>query len=184
MRKLLLLTGDIAAGKSTFSRQLAERYQVPAFQKDSVKEILGDTIGFRNREENLKLSHATMELMFHIFRRFALSAGNIILEANFHENELQEMHKIAGEERYDVLTLVLRGDPEILYQRYMHRMNCEDRHPVHLSTTIDRKDDFVRCAQALRREAVAGRTIAADASSFSYQTDEALLREIDRFMLG
>ena len=184
MRKLLLLTGDIAAGKSAFSRQLSERYGVPAFQKDSIKEILGDSIGFRNREENVKLSRATMELMYHFFRQFAVSAGNLILEANFHGYELQEMHRIAGETQYDVLTLVLRGDADVLYERYLHRMNCEHRHPVHLSTTIDRKDDFMRCAELLREETVMGNVIEVDASSFFYQTDPALLRKIDLFMSG
>ena len=36
MKKLLLITGDIAAGKSTFSKILAERYRVAVFQKDTV----------------------------------------------------------------------------------------------------------------------------------------------------
>ena len=123
-----------------------------------------------------------MELMCHFFRQFAVSAGNLILEANFHAYELQEMHRIAGETRYDVLTLVLRGDGDILYERYLHRMNHEHRHPVHLSTTIDRKADFIRCAELLRREPVEGNTIDVDASSFLYQTDPALLRKIDLFM--
>ncbi|MDE7206241.1 MAG: deoxynucleoside kinase, partial [Lachnospiraceae bacterium] len=58
MKKLLLITGDIAAGKSTFSKILSERYGVAVFQKDTVKEILGDHIGFHNREENKALSNA------------------------------------------------------------------------------------------------------------------------------
>lgn len=55
MGKLLLVTGDIAAGKSTFSEILSKRYSIAAFQKDAVKEVLGDTIGFHNREENKRL---------------------------------------------------------------------------------------------------------------------------------
>ena len=49
MKRLLLITGDIAAGKTTFSNQLAQRYSVAVFQKDTIKEILGDNIGFRDR---------------------------------------------------------------------------------------------------------------------------------------
>ena len=54
MRKLLLITGDLATGKSTFSNILSQRYKVNVFCKDSIKEVLGDTIGFKNREENKK----------------------------------------------------------------------------------------------------------------------------------
>lgn len=56
--ELLLITGDIAAGKSTFSEILSKRYNIVAFQKDTVKEVLGDSIGFHNREENKRLSDA------------------------------------------------------------------------------------------------------------------------------
>ena len=52
MQKLLLITGDIAAGKSTFSQILYERYRSVVFHKDTIKEILGDFIGFHDREEN------------------------------------------------------------------------------------------------------------------------------------
>lgn len=39
--------------------------------KDTMKEVLGDTIGFANREENLRLSKTTMELMMFTFSQFA-----------------------------------------------------------------------------------------------------------------
>lgn len=71
MRKLLLITGDLATGKSTFSNILSQRYKVNVFCKDSIKEVLGDTIGFKNREENKKLFNASMKLMFFIFSEFA-----------------------------------------------------------------------------------------------------------------
>ena len=56
MKKLLLITGDLATGKSTFANILSKRYDTNVFFKDSIKEVLGDTIGFANREENKKLS--------------------------------------------------------------------------------------------------------------------------------
>lgn len=66
MGKLVLIMGDLAAGKSIFSKILSKRYNINVFNKDSVKEVLGDTVGFSNREENKKLSKAAMELMIHI----------------------------------------------------------------------------------------------------------------------
>ena len=46
--------GDLAMGKSTFANILSKRYDTNVFFKDSIKEVLGDTIGFSNREENKK----------------------------------------------------------------------------------------------------------------------------------
>ena len=44
MGKLLLIMGDLATGKSTFANILSRRYDTQLFVKDSIKEILGDTI--------------------------------------------------------------------------------------------------------------------------------------------
>ena len=63
MRKLLLITGDLACGKSTFAKALSKRYDTNLYFKDALKELLGDVIGFTNREENLKLSRGAVEVM-------------------------------------------------------------------------------------------------------------------------
>lgn len=183
MKKLLLITGDLAAGKSTFASLLSRRYQVPVFCKDSMKEVLGETIGFSNRAENLKLSAATMQLMLFLFSEFASLHQNLILEANFHTAELDQFHRIAQEHQYEVLTLVLRGNVETLHRRYIHRMCNENRHPVHLSTTLDRLEDFQNCTAYLRSEVIPGRTEEINADDFSYQTDEMILKKVDAFML-
>lgn len=182
MKKLLLITGDIAAGKSTFSQILSQRYHIAVFQKDTIKEILGDFIGFHNREENKILSNTTIELMCHVFSRIALTGNDMILESNFHEPELKKIHSIADENHYEALTIVLQGDTEVLYQRYLHRMNEENRHPVHLSTTLDVKEDFARSAEWRRKEKVIGETLTIEATDFSYQKDPAVLKQIDSFM--
>ncbi len=184
MKKLLLIMGDLATGKSTFANILSKRYDTNVFFKDSIKEVLGDTIGFSNREENKKLSNATMELMCFIFSEFGKLHKNLILESNFHTIELEKLHKLAFEDNYEVLTLVLRGDIEILYKRYLNRMYNENRHPVHLSTTLDVFDDFKRYTEYLRTEKILGNTMYINADDFLYQTDKKILEKIDEFMRG
>lgn len=182
MRKLLLITGDLATGKSTFSNILSRRYDTNNFFKDSIKEVLGDTIGFSNRKENRRLSNASMELMYFIFSEFAKLGKNLILESNFHTGELEKLHKIASENNYEVLTLVLCGDVEILHKRYLNRMQNENRHPVHLSTTIDIFEEFKKCTEHLRSERIPGNTVHINADDFTYQTDMGILSKIDDFM--
>lgn len=182
MKKLLLITGDIAAGKTTFSNKLSDRYNAVVFQKDTVKEILGDHIGFQNRAENKKLSVATMNILYHIFSNVAKTGSPIILESNFHEAEQVRLHSIAEENGYQVLTLVLRGDADVLYQRYLHRMNEENRHPVHLSTTLHVQTDFLHIAEQIRTGKIIGEAIEINATDFSYQDDEVLFAKIDEFM--
>ena len=92
------------------------------------------------------------------------------------------MQKMAKEQGYEVLTLVLRGDVDILHQRYLNRMNNENRHPVHLSTTLDVYEDFKGYLEHSRKEEIPGNRIEVNADVFSYQTDDVLLTQIDEFM--
>lgn len=181
MKKLLLITGDLAMGKSTFAHFLSERYDIHLFFKDSIKEVLGETIGFSNREENKKLSNASMGLMFHIFSEFAGRKKGLILESNFHTDELEMLHKIAERHDYEVLTIVLRGNVEILHQRYLNRIQNENRHPVHLSTTFDVYQDFKNYIERYRKEEIPGEVLLVQSDDFAYQSDEMILKRIDEF---
>ena len=182
MSKLLLIMGDLATGKSTFSNILSKRYNINVFGKDTIKEVLGDTIGFTNREENLKLSKATMELMMFLFAEFGKQNKPLILESNFHTGELERLQEMAKEQGYDVLTVVLRGREDVLHQRYLNRMKNENRHPVHLGTTLDVYEDFKGYLEYSRKEEIPGDWIEVYADDFSYQTDDKLLGIIDDFM--
>ena len=108
MKKLLLITGDLATGKSTFANILAKRYDTSAFCKDTIKEVL--------------------------------------------------------------------------HKRYLKRMNNENRHPVHLSTTLDVFEHFKGYTEYSRTELIPGNVIEICADDFSYQEDEQLLKTIDGFM--
>lgn len=181
MKKLLLITGDLATGKSRFASVLSKRYGIPVMYKDRIKEVLGDTIGFSDREENLRLSRATMELMTYGFSELAELGQDVILEANFKENEMMRLHEIAEKHSYEVLTLVLRANMEIIYKRFVNRIENENRHPVHISG-FDSYESLKKYIVKGRSEATPGRIIEISADDFSYQTDEALLGKIDEFM--
>ena len=183
MKKLLLITGDLACGKSTFAKMLSKRYDTNLFFKDNIKELLGDTIGFSNRAENQKLSVAAVEQMTLVFSEFAGLGKNLILEANFHTYELEKLHEIAAQNGYSVLTLVFRADTKLLHGRYLNRIANENRHPVHIIAVLDDYDDFAAYIGKARGEFVPGETLQVNADDFSYQTDVSLLQRLDAFMM-
>lgn len=182
MNRLLLITGDLAMGKSTFAEILSKRYNTTFFCKDTIKEALGDTIGFSSREQNLRLSAAAVGIMSHIFKQFGKLNKNLILEANFHETELDRLQALAEEMNYRVLTVELRGSTEELHKRYLHRMKFENRHPVHLSTTFDVYEDFKSYVENARAERIPGDVISVSSDDFGYQNDDELLKKLDEFM--
>ena len=184
MKKLLLITGDLATGKSTFAHILSQRYDTCLIVKDTVKEVLGDVLGASSNEESKRLSIAAVEVMFYTFSAFESVNKDLILEANFHAEELVKIHEMAAKSGYEVLTLVIRANPEILHKRYLNRMKNENRHPVHLSAVFEAFDDFKAYIERSRAESVPGDTICVSADDFSYQTDEEILKKIDDFLMS
>lgn len=181
MNKLILISGDLAAGKSTFSRILSKKFNIMVINKDTIKEILGDTIGFTNREENLKLSNATMRIMIHMFCESAMLGKDLILEANFHKSELEEIFENAKKYNYDIKELYLKADIDILHKRFINRIENENRHKVHLSGNFDNYDIFKEYIEKSREDNY-GDITYIDANDFSYQEDEKLFNEINDFL--
>ena len=181
MKKLILILGDLAAGKSTTADILSKKYGITAIKKDSIKEILGDTIGFSNREENLRLSRATFEIMLHLFDRASLVGEDLILESNFREAELDALTYLAKARGYSILSLLLTADTEVLYHRYLERAE-NGRHPVHLTTGFEDYEGFVKYVSSQRKAPTVGKIIKIDATSFDYQESSELFYSIENFL--
>lgn len=163
MKKLIIITGDLATGKSTFADILGQKYKMTACHKDVIKETLSEPFPFKDRSDNLKLSKASMDIMKHTFISSAKAGTNIILEANYHEEQLKEVLEAARKYGYSCLTIVLEGDTNILHNRYLNRMRNENRHPVHLSTNFEIKENFVQYVTNKRLPKIDGSIIKLNA---------------------
>ena len=88
MRKIILIGGVLAAGKSAYANILKEKFNLTVITKDRLKEILGDNIHVKNREENKKLSVICFELFKYLLE---CNMSNIVFESKFKEYELIEL---------------------------------------------------------------------------------------------
>lgn len=181
MKKLLIITGDLATGKSTWADKLAALYHAVVLHKDDVKEVLGDRLGCVDRAQSLLLSQSAVDIMLHGFEHIAPSRQNVILEANYHADELPPLLTAAKRHGYDVLALVLTADTDILYQRYCDRIAHENRHPVHTINGFDDRQGFTDYVLRGRLPSLDCATIHVNATTFAYQTDRTLADEINRF---
>ena len=135
MANLIVISGDLAAGKSTLAASLSAELNLVHLTKDSLKEIACDAIGYNTREENRQLSIAATDSMIYFFNQSALVGQSLILEANFRQDEMMKIKEIADEYHYQVLLIVLTGDINLLYQRFLDRM--ANRHIAHRSLNLD-----------------------------------------------
>ena len=178
MKKLILIGGVLAGGKSTFSHIVGERFGISVVNKDRLKEILGDNITTSNRGENKKLSVIAFELMSYL----AEGEGNaLILESNFKDYELEDLKKKCVAKGCDVLSIFLDGDDSVLHSRFIKRLS-ENRHPVHKSQDFTRIEDFTDTLNELRGAKYFGEIMHVDCTDFLYQTDEKIFDRIKVFL--
>ena len=182
MKKLIVLKGFLATGKTTYKNKLESLLKIPAFDKDTIKENLSDVIGFKNRGENKKLSVASMTVMYLIFDRFGMLGNDLILESNFHKDECIHIKALSKKYGYDVLVLDFKAEYNILYERFNHRALVEKRHKTHLSIDFDNIDGFIKYLEKDLFESMFENVIDIDASNFDYQSDLALVEKIIRFI--
>lgn len=62
----ILVAGLPDSGKSTIAGFLSEQLRIPALSKDRIKELMYDTVGFRSREEKVRLGIASMNIILCI----------------------------------------------------------------------------------------------------------------------
>ena len=151
MNNLILIAGDLAAGKSTLAHSLSEELKIPCLIKDTLKEIACDAIGYQTREENRALSISAVNSMIYVFNQTAEVGGDLILEANFRNDEILAIKQIADQYDYHVILIQLTGDINLLYQRFLDRL--ANRHIAHRSLNLDVSiERFAGYLQEIRNE--------------------------------
>jgi len=170
VKKLILVLGNLASGKSTLARELSLRLNAPVFVKDEIKEALSDEIGFSNREENKKLSRGTFRVMEYAFMHL-LSLDSIILESNFRKYEIERLNSIAQEYNVTVLYLVLSASPDVLYERYVERNPY--RHETHHSVDFTTKQQFLDIISDFSDFPFVGRVLHID-TTYGYLLDDII----------
>ena len=151
MKKIIVITGDLAAGKSTVADYLSEKLHILAIEKDTVKERLCDIIGFNSREENRKLSLAAVSYMINTFECSTKAGTDLILEANFRLDELNKIKDIATRNEYKMFMFNLTGDIDVLFKRFCDRIPT--RHRAHMSMKLNEdKNRFAEYIQSIRDE--------------------------------
>lgn len=131
----LLIGGLPASGKSTLARRLAEELGLPAFSKDDIKERLFDTVGFRSRAEKVALGEGAMEVMYYAAGQVLAAGSSVILENNFETASVPGLRKLLEAHGCQPVTVLLTGNHEAIYRRFVARDQSPGRHRGHVVNT-------------------------------------------------
>ncbi|MDR3121758.1 MAG: hypothetical protein LBU58_10585 [Clostridiales bacterium] len=180
---MIVVSGYLAAGKTTFALKLSQTLGVPCFCKDLVKIALGEHISIANREDSKRLSRATVEVMLHIADNCLRTNTPLILEGNFRIADADEISTLCRKYDCSALTFLFVGNSEILHRRFVSRESTSERHPVNrdFGPPISRMeyDDYVK---ELRDIKIPGETQIVDTTDFESVNYERLISKAGAFL--
>lgn len=189
----ILVTGIPAAGKSTMADSLSKRLHIPSISKDTIKERLFDTVGFRSRKEKVQLGIASMEILYYFAEQLMIQNQPFILENNFENVSREGLDALLAKYQYTAITVVLTGDYHVLYQRFAERNQSPQRHRGHVVNDVYPEkedaervvpvlsyDDYVKGirTRGMDRFCANGPSIPVDTTDFSMIDMEGLIRKI------
>jgi len=126
---LIIITGPPCSGKTSLSMLLSQRYAIPAFGKDMIKESLADTLNGEDRPGSRALGIAAEELLYVIADALLHSGGSVILEGTFKDPHARgPLADLIARHAAAAVQIQCITRPDLLPERYRNR---EGRHSVH-----------------------------------------------------
>lgn len=135
-KKIIVIEGYLASGKSTFASQLSKLSGVPCFVKDTFKIALCKSITVADRRESSRFSTVTFDAMMYVTERLMEAGYPMIIEGNFvpagikKTDEAGRIRQLIEKFKYSSLTFQFTGDTLALHKRFVAREKLPERGQV------------------------------------------------------
>lgn len=189
----ILVAGLPASGKSTLAAALSKELGFPMFSKDSMKELLYDSVGFQCRAEKVALGVGAMDILYYCAGQVLSLGQSVILENNFENASKPGLQALLEKYACSVVTVMLTGDPHAIYRRFLERDMSPGRHRGHVVNTCYPEplgerppyvpltfEQFVEGFRARGMDAfdVGGPRVTVDVTDFSRVDIKAIAEEV------
>lgn len=193
---IIVLTGMPATGKSTVCRALTREFGFPIVEKDAIKEQLFDTLGFSCYAEKRALDHAANAVVIHMVERILEAGGSAIVDNNFDTESGRKFSALLERYAPKCACVFLRGDLDVLHERYTKRDNSHQRHLGHvlqehyppregdsLYYTMTRDEFYEKfMKRGMDSFTCPGGRIEVDTTDFSRVDTEAIVAEVKKML--
>jgi len=129
---VVIVSGLPCTGKTTIARRVAERFSLPLMGKDMYKELLFDTLGWKDRTWSKKLGRVSIELLFQFLEAQLAARRSCIVESNFKaEFDTARFLKLEKRYEFDPVQILCITSGDVLFERFKRRAESGARHPGH-----------------------------------------------------
>jgi predicted kinase len=171
-RKIIIIEGYLASGKSTFARRLSKEIKVPYLIKDTFKIALCESVQITSREESKRFSAITFDGIIYVVERFLETGHPIIIEGNFvpagvkKVDEAGVIKALLDKYACESLTYKFFGDKHVLYERYIERDKLPERGDANRDFDEVPYEIYERYCHKLDKFDVGGKVIKIDTTDF------------------
>lgn len=187
-KKIIIIEGYLASGKSTFALQLSKAINVPYLIKDTFKVALCQNVTVINRDEGRRFSVVTFDAMMYVTERLLETGYPIIIEGNFVPagvkkiNEAEVIKKLVDKYGYNSLTFKFMADTQVLYQRFVEREKTPERGQVNTVGFIPTYSEFEKWCRTLDEFDIGGKKIKVDTTDFQKVDFNTYLEQASLFI--
>ncbi|HSF79983.1 MAG TPA: AAA family ATPase [Anaerolineales bacterium] len=130
---LVIVTGPPCTGKTSLGQRLAEDLRLPFINKDGIKELLVERLGWKDRAWSRALSHASYDILYYLLENLLRSGSSLVVESNFKPaNDNPRFNSLHARHRFYPLQVICRAEPAVVMQRCAARAASGERHPGHV----------------------------------------------------
>ena len=187
-KKIIIIAGYLASGKSTFAKRLSKEINVPYFDKDTFKSAICTSIPITNREDGRRFSAATFDAIAYVTERFMETGYPLIIEGNFvmggymKTNEGEAIKSLIEKFGYQSMTYIFWGDMHVICDRFNKREKLPERGQSNQVFAELTYEDCIKWLPPFGEFTVGGKIIKVDTTDFDKVDYEGLINTARNFM--
>lgn len=184
MLKVVVIQGPPAAGKTTLVHKLADELKVGYIAKDSIKELLYDTLGTPlSRDMSRAYGKVAIEAQFAVLRNLAPYDMTVLFESAVHPDMAEgDFQLLADEYGVRFMQIYCHAAPEVLLSRFDQRVRSGARHPGHPDTAGRRTLDDAKGWLDAYGQLPLQETVTIDTGTSDGINYDSLLKSIREFI--
>lgn len=167
---IVIITGDLASGKTSYGIKISNTLGIPFFSKDKVKEVLYDSLSNDadlDYESKRRIGSTSYDVFYYIIEEQMKAGMPLVAESNFTEESIPMIKALLNKYNYKCVTVRFTGDLHILHERFIKREYSDERHSGLFSNgKFDNYEVFESRASVLRNFKINDNEIVVDTTDF------------------